>query len=280
VDCLSSTSRYDRFARWFRIAFLRQLLGRLQDKDKSISDEEQLFLEDIVRNVKNSVRNALSPYGDCYLDCRRSDFEIVVTDYSHSTELRLDQQSDGVRIILAMVGDIASRTSLLNPQFGSEAAKRTPGIVLIDEVDMHLHPTWQQRVLQSLRDAFPSIQFIVTTHSPQVLTTVRKEHVRVLACDEEGKWSANAPAASPLAREAGDVLASIMGTDPRPEIQAVLSDLYTYEHLVRSGMGDSEEAGQVKARLDEAGYEFSAAELALFSFLAGKAQQAGGGNRG
>jgi predicted ATP-binding protein involved in virulence len=53
--------------------------------------------------------------------------------------------------------------------------------VLIDEVDMFLHPAWQQQVLGALQEAFPLLQFIVTTHSPQVLTTVAKENIRQLA---------------------------------------------------------------------------------------------------
>ena len=68
----------------------------------------------------------------------------------------------------------------LNPDLGINAVLKTPGIVLIDEVDMHLHPSWQQTVLYDLRKAFPLVQFIVTTHSPQVLTTVPPQSIRAL----------------------------------------------------------------------------------------------------
>jgi predicted ATP-binding protein involved in virulence len=64
---------------------------------------------------------------------------------------------------------------------------------MIDEVDMHLHPEWQQLVLQALQDAFPLIQFIVTTHSPQVLTTVKRENIRILTQHPDGLWSASVP---------------------------------------------------------------------------------------
>ena len=57
---------------------------------------------------------------------------------------------------------------------------RTPGIVLIDEVDLHLHPTWQQRIVEDLRRTFPSIQFIVTTHSPQVVSSLKSSSVYVM----------------------------------------------------------------------------------------------------
>jgi predicted ATP-binding protein involved in virulence len=95
-----------------------------------------------------------------------------VAHHDQHGELSVALLSDGIRNMIGMVADIAFRATKLNPQFGFLAAKETPGVVLIDEVDMHLHPEWQQVVLQSLTTAFPALQFIVTTHSPQVLTTV------------------------------------------------------------------------------------------------------------
>jgi len=68
--------------------------------------------------------------------------------------------------MLGMVADIAYRSAVLNPQLGSEAAQKTPGIVLIDEIDLHLHPKWQRRVVEDLRATFPALQFVATTHSP------------------------------------------------------------------------------------------------------------------
>ena len=276
--CLSLRSKYESFKAFFGAAYFSMLAGRIQQQDRGFSFPEQAVLEDSVKNVRNAVRSVLKPYGDCWLDYDSAKREIVILDADRKTKLGLDRQSDGVQVMLATVGDIATRTSLWNPQFGAEAATLTPGIVLIDEVDMHLHPSWQQVVLRSLTDAFPKVQFIVTTHSPQVLTTIRKENIRVLACDEDGKWTAREPAASPLARESGDALANIMGTHPRPEIQHILPDVYTYEQLVRSGRGDSDEARQIRVRLDTAGFEFSDAEQALFNFLARKAAKSEGGN--
>jgi predicted ATP-binding protein involved in virulence len=175
--------------------------------------------------------------------------------------------------MIGLVADIAHRTARLNPHLGESAAIETPGIVLIDEVDMHLHPQWQQVVLKSLEQAFPLLQFIVTTHSPQVLTTLRKENIRIFSCDEQGKWTAPEPATSPLAHESGDALAHIMGTHPRPEIQNVLPDLHAYELLARAGKGDTNEAREIQKRLDAAGFEFNEAERALFDYLTHKVSE-------
>lgn len=82
-------------------------------------------------------------------------------------ELRLEQFSDGYKIIIAMVADIASRMAEGNPEM--EEPLNASGIVLIDEVDLHLHPKWQQQILRQLTETFPNVQFIVSTHSPIVL---------------------------------------------------------------------------------------------------------------
>ncbi|MFH1134927.1 MAG: AAA family ATPase [Pseudomonadota bacterium] len=80
--------------------------------------------------------------------------------------------SDGYRNMAAMVADIAHRAGRLNPHFGETAARQTPGIVLIDEVDLHLHPKWQRRVVGDIQTAFPRLQFIATTHSPFILQSL------------------------------------------------------------------------------------------------------------
>lgn len=81
--------------------------------------------------------------------------------------------SDGQRCMLAMIGDLAQKAVSLNPHLGSEILEKTPGIVLIDELDLHLHPQWQRRVIEDLRRLFKSIQFICTTHSPFLIQSLR-----------------------------------------------------------------------------------------------------------
>lgn len=86
--------------------------------------------------------------------------------------------ADGYRSVLGMVADLAFRCGVLNHHLGAEAPQLTSGVVLIDEIDMHLHPSWQTHVLRDLTKAFPRIQFIVTTHSPFVLSSVDGAAVR------------------------------------------------------------------------------------------------------
>ena len=88
--------------------------------------------------------------------------------------------SDGYHVFIALVADVARRAVMLNEFDGAEAPERAEGVVLIDELDLHLHPRWQRTALPSLRDAFPRLQFIVTTHSPQVLSSAENRQVRRL----------------------------------------------------------------------------------------------------
>ncbi len=88
--------------------------------------------------------------------------------------------SDGYHAFLALVADIARRAVILNEMDGGEAPEKIEGVVLIDEIDLHLHPRWQRVVLEGLRAAFPRLQLVVTTHSPLVLSSVSNRQVRWL----------------------------------------------------------------------------------------------------
>lgn len=131
--------------------------------------------------------------------------------------LRIDQLSDGYRTTLAMVMDIASRMAMANST--STNVLDTKGIVLIDEVDLHLHPGWQQTILPDLRRTFPNVQFIVTTHSPQVLSTIHKDNIRVLGKNLNGQYVAHIPLANSYGEPSNDVLQAIMHIDPQPPVQ-------------------------------------------------------------
>ena len=88
--------------------------------------------------------------------------------------------SDGYHVFSALVADIARRAVMLNEFDGADAPARVEGVVLIDELDLHLHPRWQRVALRGLRRAFPKLQLIITTHSPQVLSSAENRQVRRL----------------------------------------------------------------------------------------------------
>ncbi|MDE9535102.1 AAA family ATPase [Xenorhabdus bovienii] len=88
--------------------------------------------------------------------------------------------SDGQRCVLAMIADIAQKAAILNPHLGEHVLELTEGVVLVDELDLHLHPRWQRRVIEDLRNTFPRIQFICTTHSPFLIQSLRSSEELVI----------------------------------------------------------------------------------------------------
>lgn len=88
--------------------------------------------------------------------------------------------SDGQRCVLALVADIAQKAALLNPHLGEAVLEQTEGVVLIDELDLHLHPKWQRHVIEDLRTTFPNVQFICTTHSPFLIQSLRSSEELIM----------------------------------------------------------------------------------------------------
>ena len=162
-------------------------------------------------------------------------------------KLSLDQLSGGYRIVLALAADLARRMVQSNPHMDDPL--KSEAVVLIDEIELHLHPKWQQRILADLQRTFPNAQFIVSTHSPQVLTTVEPQRIVELA--REGDCIvAGAPAGATYGAEAGDVLSVVMGVKERPENEFTKA-LEQYRHLVSEGEGESEEALVLRRKLEK-----------------------------
>ncbi|MCK7411602.1 MULTISPECIES: AAA family ATPase [Enterobacteriaceae] len=88
--------------------------------------------------------------------------------------------SDGQRCVLALIADIAQKAALLNPHLGEDVLVKTQGVVLIDELDLHLHPKWQRHVIEDLRTTFPSLQFICTSHSPFLIQSLRSSEELIM----------------------------------------------------------------------------------------------------
>ncbi len=128
----------------------------------------------------NLIRSiAAKVIDDCeifYLDYEKESLAVM---FKGGRRLTLEQLSDGQKSLLLISTGIAFQCATLNPHMGLDAYKSN-GVVLIDEVELHLHPDWQRQILPILTREFPNIQFICTTHSPQVLSTLNRENVQVI----------------------------------------------------------------------------------------------------
>ena len=162
--------------------------------------------------------------------------------------LELAQLSDGYRNLIALVLDYARRLVQANQNWPKPL--EAPGILLIDEIELHLHPRWQQTVIPNLRSAFPNTQLIVTTHSPAVLTTVRREHIRILGSDH--RFESLPEDVGTYGAENSRVLAEVFGTHPRPQHVETVDKLRTYLRLIEERQHDTEEAQRLKSELESA----------------------------
>lgn len=124
--------------------------------------------------VLETVKNALI---NCIDNCQKIDYDFfldqLMITFENGNILPFRMLSDGYRNLLGMVADLGYRASVLNPQLESDVLQETPGIVLIDEIELHLHPKWQRRIVEDLRRTFPKVQFIATTHSPVIIQSLR-----------------------------------------------------------------------------------------------------------
>jgi predicted ATP-binding protein involved in virulence len=162
--------------------------------------------------------------------------------------LFLDQLSDGYRAMLALVTDLALRMAQANPHL--ENPLQAEAIVLIDEVDLHLHPQWQQTVLPNLLSTFEKTQFIVTTHSPQVLTTVEEPECIHSIVWENGKVQVKQPN-SCYGAESSRLLKDILVVEPRPQNTKMALMLKQYFELIEQGNGEELAALDIRAQLEK-----------------------------
>lgn len=251
-DFASSASSFKTFSAWYGDMALQARSGTLAAV--SSSENPIRFLS----CVRRAVSVVLEPTGWTTIDWEwpaphqkaasqlPSEGHLVVEHKVHGRH-PLSRLSDGVRNTVALVADVARRCVRLNPQFGEDAAHRTPGVLLIDEVDMHLHPGWQQEVVGLLQDAFPLVQLIVTTHSPQVLSTVDRESIRVITVDD-GLAVLRQPMYQTRGVESADVLARVMGVHSVPRVKEARW-LSHYRALLQEGKEESPAAVELWERL-------------------------------
>ena len=250
LNCLSQGSSLKHFVDWYGWIYrsYREEQIKALEQGYSWGEPGSHFLQTIkaIQFAVNCLIEKQTGWKDIAYSSSHEQ-QIVLTHPQHGT-LPLERLSDGLRNMVAMVADLAYRCVKLNPHLGAEATIKTHGIVMIDEVDMFLHPSWQQSVLGSLQEAFPKIQFIVTTHSPQVLSTVPKECIRVLGTNAEGKNIAATPLAASYGEPSNDVLQAIMHVDPQPPVpeKRLLDELTS---LVDQGEYQSSRAKKLLAEL-------------------------------
>ncbi len=238
---LSARAKYGQLLQWFRAKEDEELREQRKRRDFDYRKRD-------LSAVRSAISSMLDGVSEPHIEVRPPRFLVSVKVEKGRVEtLTLDQLSDGQRAVLALAADLAWRMAQGNPDLENPLASEA--IVLIDEVELHLHPSWQQRILIDLQRTFPNAQFIVSTHSPQVLTTIRPEHIIELA-REDGRIVAGSVAGWTYGAEAGDVLSVVMGVDERPD-NTFTEKLARYRRLISYDKGESEEALVLRRELNE-----------------------------
>lgn len=221
LDSVDGTANIKLMLGWFR----RMTVQKYQNQELGIGPVPEL----------EAVYRAME---DCYQ--RITHCETVKVQYNMNTNaldiltvdergermrMPLSQLSDGYRCTISLVADIAYRMATLNPQLLDEVCRRTGGIILIDEIDLHLHPAWQQRILEDLLAIFPQVQFVVTTHAPVVVSSAKSENLFLLKDAQPlGILSQS------YGNDANSILDEIMGVSPRHP--AVAEQFQRFEKLL------------------------------------------------
>lgn len=210
---------FEEFINWFRIKEEKENKTVKEDKNLKFKEPALELIREVLREVSQSF--------DLKLDSIRvdpNDSTLLILTKDNSKDLHLSQLSAGEQRILFLFFDIAKRIYHANPgRFYDEYSKEkdtkeilqnATGIVIIDEIDLHLHPKWQRLVVPALMATFPNVQFIVTTHSPLVLSKIKGSSIIKLK-----EFSNLSPdqSASPEFKDTNSILSDYMDTSELPQ---------------------------------------------------------------
>ena len=211
-NALSGTgSEFRIFFEWFR-------------KQEDLENELRLENNPDYRDKQlEAVRQAISSLIPNFTKLRVRRSPLRMTLQKDDEELIVNQLSDGEKCLLAMVGDLARRLAIANP--GLKNPLYGFGVVLIDEIELHLHPKWQREIIPALTRTFPHCQFIVTTHSPQVVGEIKPQGIYILEKTENG-IIVQRPQSS-YGRDSNQILEDLMDVPERKqEIKNRLLELF------------------------------------------------------
>ncbi len=233
VEALDGGLNYKKLIEW-----LCYVEDKLWAERQQRRDFDYVSLEE--KTIQKAIDGLLPGFSNLKVTKNPLNLAVDVNEHGVIKTCFVDEQlSDGYRIVLVLALNLVSRILEANgemPNATPESLLSSDGIVLIDEIDLHLHPSWQQRIVGDLNRTFPNIQFIVTTHSPQVVSSVPKECLRVIS--DTGIVPLSQPTQGV---EVSDILRGIFGTSPAPQNLEIVNKLNRLIALTSGGRGDTME---------------------------------------
>ena len=172
--CLENTHDRGSALGWIKSTYYKTLKA----KGKPGEEDSLVGLKGLLSAVLSAITTCVPGWTELEWDEDSDDLAGLYERPNGSRELvPLYYLSDGLRTMAGMVAEIAYRCVTLNGHYGAEAVRHSRGVILIDELDMHLHPNWQRQVVGHLKKAFPQLQFIATTHSPFIVQSLETEEL-------------------------------------------------------------------------------------------------------
>ena len=217
IDCIDGTANLKLMNEWFKKQTIRKYQYQELGKGK-------VYELEAVYNAMERCFSEVTGYTDVKIQYSLDTFELFVnyTNKNKVTRIPLSLLSAGYKGTISLIADIAYRMATLNPHLKENVLTETTGIIFIDEIDLHLHPTWQQRILSDLTTIFPKVQFIVSTHAPAVINTTRSNNLRILSDYQITEVSQQV-----YGNDVNSILNNIMDADERPlDISNLFKDFY------------------------------------------------------
>lgn len=219
----------------------------LSHYDKSIKDKKEF--EGTREAFYEALQKAIPALSE--IDFDNGEIEAVVTVTGHKPERHhFSYMSDGLQAMINIVSEIAHRCIELNGCLGKDAIRMTPGVIMIDEVDVFLHPRWQKHVLQDLMNAFPKIQFIVSTHSPFIVQSLKQG--QLISFDEDARIEGE-----PFREGLEDIAAERMGLMQDIRSKRFNEMVETAKRLFEAVDKGDTSKDEIKAKLDQIEADFS-----------------------
>jgi predicted ATP-binding protein involved in virulence len=218
-NALTSGSDFRTFFEWFREREDLENENR-KYREAEIKPEGFCFPDPQLEAVRETIERFLPDFTN--LIVRRNPLRMEVT--KKDKIVTVNQLSDGEKCLIAMLGDLARRMAIANPQNPDPLTGN--GLIIIDEIDLHLHPQWQRFVVPKLLEVFPNCQFFISTHSPNIITHVQPESLHFMEQTEMGiKFH---PVQESYGKNVDRILEDLMGLETtRPqEIAEALKDIY------------------------------------------------------
>jgi predicted ATP-binding protein involved in virulence len=237
--CLKPDAQNKTFVRW-----IEHMAGIQEQRGKPLK---------ILRAVLNVIPRILPGSSHAYFS---KEYSELVIEFDDGRFFPFSDLSDGQRSLVSLTADLAVRCAHLNQHLGESAPAKTPGVVLIDEIDLFVHPGWQRTILDRLRQTFPQVQFVITTHSPFILQSLGKG--RVINLDHLNDQDRHPNLEKELSVE--DITEEVMGIEgvqrsERFQCQVRLAE--RYYRLLDEGMEpESDTIQQLEQQLDDIEAEF------------------------